>query len=135
MKRSSEPRTIDDYLALLSDENRGALEHLRKAIKSAAPKAEEHGRLLVGFGAAARHCSFYPGAHPIAAHKKELEAYSISKGTIRFDPAEPLPAALVRKLVRTRIAEYGAKRRRDRGAAADHGGNPRRAVRPAPSTP
>jgi uncharacterized protein YdhG (YjbR/CyaY superfamily) len=116
----AKPQTIDEYLAPLSDEKRAALEKLRRAIKSAAPKAEEcisyniptfrlDGRMLVSFGAAANHCAFYPGAFPIEAHKGELKAYGTSKGTIRFQADSPLPAALVRKLVKTRIAEYTAK--------------------------
>jgi uncharacterized protein YdhG (YjbR/CyaY superfamily) len=117
---STKPQNIDEYLAPLSDEKRAALEKLRRAIKSAAPRAEEcisydipgfrlDGRLLVSFGAAANHCAFYPGAHPVEAHKDELKAYDTSKGTIRFPVDSPLPAALVRKLVKTRIAEYAAK--------------------------
>ena len=117
---SAAPQTIDEYLAPLSGEKRAALEKLRRAIKSAAPRAEEcisyripgfrlGGRLLVAFGAAANHCAFYPGAFPVKAHKGELEAYDTSKGTIRFRPESPLPATLVRKLVKTRIAEYALK--------------------------
>jgi uncharacterized protein YdhG (YjbR/CyaY superfamily) len=113
-------RTIDEYLAPLSAEKRAALERLRRAIRAAAPKAEEcisygipayrlGGRMLVAFGAAAKHCAFYPGARPVATHKRELKGYSTSKGTIRFSAESPLPAALVRKLVKTRIAEYAAK--------------------------
>jgi len=117
---SRTPQTIDEYLAPLSNEKRAALEKLRKDIKSAAPKAEEcisyqvpgfrlGGRLLVSFGAAASHCAFYPGAYPIEAYKDDLKAYSTSKGTIRFPADKPLPATLVRKLVKSRIAEYSAK--------------------------
>ena len=117
----AKPQNIDEYLATLSDEKRAALEKLRKAIQSAAPKAEEcisyqipafrlGGKMLVAFGAAANHCAFYPGAFPIAAHKNELEAYHTSKGTIRFQPDSPLPATLVRKLVKARIAEYATQR-------------------------
>jgi uncharacterized protein YdhG (YjbR/CyaY superfamily) len=110
---SAKPRTIDEYLAPLSEEKRAALGKLRHAIKSAAPKAEElGGRLLVSFGAAANHCAFYPGARPVDVHKNELKAYETSKGTIRFHPASPMPAALVRKLVKTRIAEYSTGRSR-----------------------
>ena len=125
------PRTIDEYLAPLSNEKRAALEKLRRAIKSAAPKAEEcisyqipafrlGGRMLVAFGAAANHCAFYPGSFPVEAHKDELKDYDTSKGTIRFQAAKPLPAALVRKLVKARIAENAAQQRH----AAD--GAPRR---------
>ena len=127
---SAKPQTIDEYLAPLSNEKRAALERLRRAIRSAAPKAEEcisyqipgfrhGGRLLVSFGAAANHCAFYPGSRPVEAHKEELKAYDISKGTIRFRADRPLPATLVRKLVRTRIAEgrYLASRRGGRDQA------------------
>src|SRR6267378_4147510 len=116
------PETIDEYLAPLSDDKRAALEKLRKAVQSAAPKAEEcisyqipgfrlNGRLLVSFGAAAKHCAFYPGAHPVKAHQDELKSYDTSKGTIRFQADRPLPDALVRKLVKTRIAEHGGGQR------------------------
>src|SRR2546427_10522974 len=118
---SAKPQTIDEYLAPLSNEKRAALEKLRRAIKSAAPKAEEcisygipafrlGGRLLVAFGAAARHCAFYPGAFPLEAHRDELKAYDTSKGTIRFQADSPLPTSLVRKLVKTRMAEHAARR-------------------------
>jgi len=106
----------------LSSEKRTALEKLRKAIKAAAPEAEEcisyqlpafrlNEKLLVAFGAAAKHCAFYPGSHPVEAHKSELKAYDTSKGTIRFPEDTPLPVTLVRKLVKTRIAEQAAARR------------------------
>jgi len=117
----AKPQTIDEYLAPLSNEKRGALEKLRRAIKSAAPKAQEcisygipafrlDGRLLVAFGAAANHCAFYPGAYPVKAYKGELKAYGTSKGTIRFPASSPLSAKLVRELVKARIAEHAARR-------------------------
>ena len=97
---SAKPQTIDEYLAPLSNEKRAALEKLRRAIKSAAPKAEEcisyglaafrlKGKFLVAFGAAMNHCAFYPGALPVETHKKELKAYDTSKGTIRFQADRP----------------------------------------------
>jgi uncharacterized protein YdhG (YjbR/CyaY superfamily) len=118
---SANPPTIDEYLAPLSNEKRAALQKLRRAIRSAAPKAEEcisyqipgfriGGRLLVAFGAAANHCAFYPGAFPLKAHRQELKAYATSKGTIRFPASSPLPTPLVRKLVKSRIAEHAARR-------------------------
>ena len=111
------PQTIDDYLAPLSDEKRAALEKLRQTIKAAAPKAEEcisyripgfrlDGKLLVSFGAAKRHCSFYPGAYPLQIYRDAVKNYDTSNGTIRFPVESPLPSALVRKLVKARIAEY-----------------------------
>ena len=122
---STKPQTIDEYLVFVSDEQRIALEKLRRAIKAAAPKAEEcisyaipgfrlDGRLLVSFGAWAKHCAFYPGAHPVKAHEAELKSYDTSKGSIRFPANSPLPATLLRKLVRTRIAEYVGKQKSNR---------------------
>ena len=113
----SKATTIDAYLAGLSDDKRAALQKLRKTIKATAPKAEEYityglpafrldGRPLVAFGAAAHHCAFYPmSAATIEAHKAEIGGYETSKGTVRFQPGKPLPATLVRKLVKARIAE------------------------------
>ena len=110
------PKTIDEYLAALSDDKRAALEKLRKTIRAAAPRAEEcisyqiaafrQNGMLVGFGATANHCSFYlMSATAVEAHKEELDDYDTSKGTIRFQANNPLPTALVRKLVKARIAE------------------------------
>jgi uncharacterized protein YdhG (YjbR/CyaY superfamily) len=111
------PKTVDEYLAALSPDKRAALEKLRKSIKAAAPNAEEcisyqlaafrlDGRPLVAFGATANHCAFYPmSSSTVEAHKDELKDFDTSKGTIRFQPDSPLPAALVRKLVKARIAE------------------------------
>lgn len=115
----AKPRTIDEYLAGVSDDKRAALEKLRKTIRAAAPKAEEcisygiaayrQNGMLVGFGATANHCAFFlMNASTVAEHQEELEGYETSKGTIRFQPARPLPAALVRKLVKARIAENEA---------------------------
>ena len=115
---NAKPKTIDDYLAALSDEKRVALEKLRKTIRAAAPMAEEcisyripafrqNGK-LVGFGATANHCAFYlMSASTVEAHKDKLKDYDTSKGTIRFQADHPLPAALVRELVKARVAENG----------------------------
>ena len=129
-------KSVDGYLAALDDEKRGALEKLRRDIHAAAPKAEEcisygipafrlEGRMLVWFGAASNHCSFYPGA-VVQTHAKELKGYDTSKGTIRFRPDHPLPASLVEKLVRTRARENAAaavKRRQESGRSARGGKN------------
>ena len=128
----AKPRTIDEYLEPLTPAKRRALQCLRKAIRAAAADAEEcisygipgfrlGGKLLVSFGAAAKHCAFYPGAHPLEAHRKEVDRYETSRGTIRFPADRPLPASLVRKLVKTRIAEHTARRSAGRAA-----GRPRR---------
>ena len=115
------PRTIDEYLAGLSEDKRAALERVRKIINTAAPRAEEcisyqlpafrlDGKRLVAFGASANHCAFYPmSSSTVEAHEKELKGYDTSRGTIRFQPDHPLPAALVRKLVKARIAENASR--------------------------
>lgn len=111
-----QPKTPDDYLATVSAEKRAALEKLRKNIKAAAPKAEEcisygvpafrlNGKFLVAYSAAKNHCAFYPGS--VINTLAELKDYDTGKGTVRFPPGKPLPAALVRKLVKLRIAKMG----------------------------
>jgi len=112
--KADKPKTPDGYLGALSDDKRAALERLRKTIKATAPEAEEcisyqlpafrlKGKLLVAYGAAASHCAFYPGS-VVQVLKDELKDYDTSKGTIRFPSDRPLPPALVRKLVKLRIA-------------------------------
>ncbi len=106
-----------EYLAKFGEAQCSALQKLCTVIKSAAPKAEEcisyqlaafklDGRMLVAVGATANHCAFYlMSASTVEAHAAELGKYDTSKGTIRFSPDQPLPATLVRKLVRARIQE------------------------------
>jgi uncharacterized protein YdhG (YjbR/CyaY superfamily) len=132
------PTTIDEYLAPLSADKRAALQKLRETIRAIVPNAQEcisyqlpafrlDGRVLVGFGAGANHCALYPwSGRTVAAHKDALAGYDTSKGTIRFAADRPLPAALVRMIVKARIAEnagVGAKPARRKAA-------PRRAKRP-----
>jgi uncharacterized protein YdhG (YjbR/CyaY superfamily) len=118
---AEKPTTIDEYLAGVSTDQRAALEELRKTIRAAAPAAEECisyqlpafrlNGALVGFGATANHCAFYlMSGSTVEAHQEELRGYDTSKGTIRFQPEQPLPAALVTKLVEARIAENGGRR-------------------------
>jgi len=122
MPAKHKTKTIDEYLAALSAEKRAALEKLRKTIRAAAPKAEEclsyqlpafrQDGMLVAFGATAKHCALYlMSSSTIEDHKEELNDYDTSKGTIRFSADKPLPAALVRKLVKARIAENAGRRR------------------------
>lgn len=117
MKGKAEATNHDEYLAALPQDKRAALETLRRTIRAAAPEAEEcmsyqlpafrlDGKVLVMYGATAKLCSFYPGSGTaVEAHEDDLAGYSTSKGTIRFDADEPLPAPLIRKIVEYRIAE------------------------------
>ena len=119
----SAPTSVDNYLAEVPLEARATLEKLRKTIKAVVPRAVEvisyqiptfklDGRMLVSYAAFKDHCSFFPGAAPIKAHEDELKSYQTSKGTIRFPTSKPLPATLVRKLVKTRIKENEARARK-----------------------
>jgi uncharacterized protein YdhG (YjbR/CyaY superfamily) len=118
------PASVEAYLAACPEDSRAALEHLRALIKAAAPEATEtisyqmpafraHGRMLVWMGAFRDHCSLFPGSMAlIAAHKDELAGYRVAKGTIQFRPDKPLPAAVVEKIVKARLAENAARSRR-----------------------
>ena len=111
-------KTVDDYLASLPDDARTTLEKIRKAIKAAAPKASEgisyqmpmykQNGMVIGFAAFRNHCSIFPGVNAIVNHKDELKGYETSKGTVRFPIGKPLPASLVKKIVKERLAENEA---------------------------
>lgn len=118
-KPAAESKTFDGYLAGMNPRQRAALEKLRKAIRSAAPNAEEcicygvpafrlKGKFLVALGAAAKHCAFYSGS-TLQAFNMDLRGYHTSKGTIHFQPEQPLPPALVRKLVEAPIAQQESR--------------------------
>jgi uncharacterized protein YdhG (YjbR/CyaY superfamily) len=116
-KSNRKPTTIDEYLAPLSADQRAALERLRTIIHATAPDAVEcisyqipafklHGKGLIWFAAARHHCAIYPVSNDPA-----LKDYDTSgKGTLRFTVDAPLPAALVRKLVRFRMSTIAASR-------------------------
>lgn len=121
MRKSPPAGSVDGYLAVLPEEVRVALEELRKLIKAAAPDTTEvisyripifklHGHPLVGFGAAKNHCSFFTMSSSMIPklarmQARELKGYDVSGATIHFTHDKPLPAALVTKLVKERIAE------------------------------
>jgi len=116
---AGKPKTIDEYLAKVNDDQRVALEKLRKTIQSAAPKAEECisysmpafrlNGILVGFAAKPHHCALYPfNGTTVKAFKDALKGYKTSMGAIHFQPDKPLPASLVRKIVKARAAENAA---------------------------
>lgn len=116
---AANPKTIDEYLAAVSADQRATLEKLRKTIRAAAPRVEEcinygiaafrmNGECIAGFGASAKQCSYYPmSGSTVASLKDDLKNYKTTKGSVQFQPDKPLPATLVRKLIKTRIAEIG----------------------------
>lgn len=107
--------TVDAWLARLAPKPRAALEKLRKQIRSAAPGAEElisygqptfklHGH-LVAFGAFKKHLSFFPMSSTLLQTFPEASPFVTSSGTMQFQPEKPIPAALVKKIVKARIAQ------------------------------
>jgi uncharacterized protein YdhG (YjbR/CyaY superfamily) len=115
-------KTVDAYLARVSEPARGTLNKIRAAIRSAAPReatetisygipAFKYNGVLVWFAAFSDHCSLFPTAAVIETFKNELKGFSISKGTIQFPTDKPLPAALVKKMVKARVAQIQSKKR------------------------
>jgi uncharacterized protein YdhG (YjbR/CyaY superfamily) len=115
-KRNAMPKNTDEYLAAVPEPARRTLKKIRAAIRSAVPPeateiisygipAFKHKGVLVWFAAFSDHCSLFPTASVIEAFKKELKGFSTSKGTIQFPTDKPLPTALVKKLVKARVAQ------------------------------
>jgi len=121
-KGKGAPKSVDECLAGVPEPARGTLNKIRAAIRSAAPSeatevisygipAFEHNGVLVWFAAFSDHCSLFPTAAVIEKFKNELKGYTISKGTIQFPTDKPLPAALVKKMVKARVAQIEHKKR------------------------
>jgi uncharacterized protein YdhG (YjbR/CyaY superfamily) len=109
-------KTVEEYLSLSPEQQQKELEKIRKAIRDAAPKAEEaisYGMpvyklngVLVYFGGFKNHCSFFPaGNSAIQKFSNELKSYKTSKGTIQFPLNEAIPVTLIKKIVKERIRE------------------------------
>jgi uncharacterized protein YdhG (YjbR/CyaY superfamily) len=109
--------SIDAYLETVADDRRRALQRLRESIKSVIPDAQEcfsyhlpafrlDGRVVAGFAATRKGCSYFPfSGKTLKTLAKEVRAYDQTTSALHFDPAKPLPIALVRKLLKVRIAE------------------------------
>jgi uncharacterized protein YdhG (YjbR/CyaY superfamily) len=119
-KASGTPKSVDEYLAGVPEPARTTLEKMRALIRSAVPPestevisygmpAFKHKKVLVWFAAFAKHCSLFPTAAVIEAFESELKGFSTSKGTIQFPTRKPLPSALVKKLVKARVAQSEGK--------------------------
>ena len=122
-KGSGVPKNTDEYIAMVPEPARSTLKKIRAVIRSVVPRevteiisygmpAFKHNGVLIWFAAFSNHCSLFPTASVIEAFKKELKGYTTSKGTIQFPVGKPLPAALVKKLVKARIAQNESKKRR-----------------------
>jgi uncharacterized protein YdhG (YjbR/CyaY superfamily) len=117
------PKNVDEYLAGIPESSRGTFNKMRAAIRSAVPPqaaeiisyripAFKDKGVLVWFAAFSNHCSLFPTAAVIEAFKDDLKGFSTSKGTIHFPTDKPLPTALVKKVVKARVAQNESKKRR-----------------------
>jgi len=116
--------SVEDYLAALPDERRSAVQELRRTIRAAAPEATElisyqmpafrsHGQFLVSYAAFKNHYSLFPASEAVVTGLgEELTPHLSGKGTIRFRADDPIPSALVTKIVTSRFAENAAAKRR-----------------------
>jgi uncharacterized protein YdhG (YjbR/CyaY superfamily) len=117
MTAERKPSTIDDYLKSVPEDRRRALENLRATIRSIVPDAEEcisyripafrlNGVVVAGFCATAKGCSYFPfSGSTLKTLARDISRYDQTKGSLHFSSDEPLPTALVRKLIKARIAE------------------------------
>ena len=122
-KTNSAPKNIDEYLAGIPEPGRSTLNKVRATIRSVVPKeateaisygmpAFKYKGPLVCFAAFSNHCSLFPmNASLIVTFKNELKDFETSKGTIHFPLDKPMPAALLKKLVKARVAENDNKKR------------------------
>ena len=118
------PKTIDEYLSRVPEPARTTLNKVRAVIRSAVPPETtetisygiptfKYKGALVAFGAFAKHCSLFPmGSSVLKAFERELKDFSVSKGTLHFPLDKPMPAALVKKIVRARVGQNELKSRR-----------------------
>jgi uncharacterized protein YdhG (YjbR/CyaY superfamily) len=110
-------KNVGEYLAGLPEPARTTLKRVRAVIRSVVPVETtevisygiptfKYKRRLVAFAAFRDHCSFFPlGSSVLDAFKDELKEFRVSKGTLHFPLDRPLPTALVKKIVRARIAQ------------------------------
>ncbi len=118
----STPKDVGEYLAGVPEPAHSTLQKVRAMIRSAAPPeateaisygmpAFKYRGTLVAFAAFKNHCSFFPMSGSVLAEfQEELKDYRTSKGTLQFPLDKPLPAALVKKLVKARVAQNEAKK-------------------------
>jgi uncharacterized protein YdhG (YjbR/CyaY superfamily) len=124
-KAATKPKTppitdssVKAYMSVAKPDQRAALNKLRGQILQACPDAVElraygiagfkyKGKPLMYYGYTKNHCGIY-GSVP-AEFKKDLAAFDVEKGTIRFQPEKPVPATLVKRMVKARMAKIEAK--------------------------
>lgn len=131
--RNTLPKTVEEYLAAVPEPARSTLSKVRAVIKETANRAvapaeitetisygipafkiemPKYKGILMWYAAFSDHCSLFPKVSVIEKFKKELKNHRVSKGTIHFSVKKPLPAALLKKMVKARLAEMGVKKQR-----------------------
>lgn len=113
--KQEKPANVEAYIASFPESTQALLQQVRSIIKKAAPEAEEvisysmpaykQGSILVYFAGYAQHIGFYPTASGIKAFEKEIAGYKHSKGAVQFPLDQPLPAALITKIVKFKLKE------------------------------
>jgi len=120
--KRKQPKTVDEYLAHVSESARATLDQLRAVIRAVVPRgatevisygipAFRQKRVIVWYAAFSNHCSLFPTNSVIERFKDKFRGFSTSKGTIQFPLDKPLPVALIKKLVKARIAEAESRER------------------------
>ena len=118
-KSTGAPQTVDEYLAQIPEPARATLSKIRATIRAVVPPettevlsyripAFKYKGVLVWYAAFSNHCSLFPTNAVIEAFKDELKNYTMAKGTIQFPVDKPLPATLVKKMVKMRLAQIDA---------------------------
>lgn len=116
-------KNVNEYVAEISESARSTFNELRTVIRSAVPPeatevisygipAFKHEAVLVWFAAFSNHCSLFPSAAVIKAFNNELKGFYTSKGTVHFPINAPLPATLIKKLVKARMAQFETRKQR-----------------------
>lgn len=122
-KSKADPKTVQEYIARVPEPARSTLNQVRAAIRSEVPPgsteilsyripAFKHKKVLVWYAAFSDHCSLFPTAAVIEKFKDELKDFSKSKGTIHFPMDKAMPTALIKKIVKERVAQSEGKKRR-----------------------
>jgi uncharacterized protein YdhG (YjbR/CyaY superfamily) len=117
----TKPKTVDEYLVRVPEPARSTLNKIRSTIRSAVPAetaevisygipAFKFKQVVVWYAAFSDHCSLVPTASVIDMFKDELNSYPISKGTIDFPVDKPLPATLLKKMVKARLRQIEGKK-------------------------
>ena len=125
MTSGSSPKTVDEYIAGFPKSVQKILKEVRATVRAAAPDAEERiayqmptytmGKNLAHFAAFKNHIGFYPTPNGISSFEKQLSKYKRAKGSVQFPIDEPMPLALIKRIVEYRVKEQKKKNAKPSG--------------------